>query len=152
MSEPTSFDRDVAEAFRKVITEQLSKHPELRSVAIVFDWRGSLNDRPDVIKGMWLNDRGRVEDPAAVFGGLQNTALMLRGMSDRADECQSNMRELVRQLGNELHARIGKMKGKADGDDTPAAAGPPGPSHAGASSVDRPAPRTSGPPAPGPRG
>ena len=62
-----TFDEALCQKFRQLTNDCFNRHPELRSVVVVFDYNGGLNDA-QVAKGLWLGENGAVKDIAAIFG------------------------------------------------------------------------------------
>lgn len=109
-----TFDQAICLRFRETIHHAFVAHPELRSVAVVFDYAGSLNDAR-VDKAIWLGPDGAVQSLAGVFGSIQNTLSLLDAQMTRAAAAEQQMRERVSILGAEAkskHEELQKLERK----------------------------------------
>ena len=63
------FYKDIHQNLRQAALDKMKQHPELRSVMIVFDWSGFLNDSK-VPAGIWVSngEDGKVDKPESVIG------------------------------------------------------------------------------------
>ena len=77
MAKPDRFDQKVAIEFGALTTSLMKEHPELRSVAVVFDWGGELN--AGAIPGMWSDREGMMSpgNCGAIVGSIQQLTKML---------------------------------------------------------------------------
>jgi hypothetical protein len=98
------FDAALVEQFTDAIHAALTAHPELRSVAVAFDYVGDLN-RSNVSKGVWMGAQGPVTQMDAVFGSSESSLCMLHTQMLRATQIHDNMRDEARALGTELLRR-----------------------------------------------
>lgn len=71
------FDEALQEAFRQLSFHSFLEYPELRSVVVVFDYAGELNEAP-IRKGFWVGPHGKVQDYAALVGSFRQTLAMLK--------------------------------------------------------------------------
>jgi len=90
------FEEKLQDFYRKTSDKAFLAVPELRSVVIVFDYKGKLNDAPGVNKGMWLHAEGGAEKPADSIVG--SAGATIQALAHIIDE-QMN---LYSKLSNEL--------------------------------------------------
>lgn len=109
-----AFDKAAIAKMRESISELFVDHPEVRSVAVVFDYEGGLNDA-DIDKGLWLGTAGTVVSPAAIFGSIHNTMLVLEQMFVRASRLEQNMRDRYQLLASELLEKQKNAEQNGDG-------------------------------------
>lgn len=77
------FDEKLNSIFRDASQNAFLKIPELRSVVIVYDFFGKLNDAQGVNKGMWLHASGSGDKPAdSIVGSAGATIQALAHMID----------------------------------------------------------------------
>ncbi|MFW6062395.1 MAG: hypothetical protein ACOC93_06260, partial [Planctomycetota bacterium] len=88
------FDQALCHEFRQHAAQALVAHPELRSVVVVFDYHGGLNDGSPQ-KGVWTSAQGAVHDPPAIFGGLQNMMEISQQVMRRADVVRQHLQDQV---------------------------------------------------------
>jgi hypothetical protein len=50
------FDQKLDDIFQPVCQHALNAVPELRSVLVIYDYHGALNDTPDISHGLWSNN------------------------------------------------------------------------------------------------
>lgn len=77
------FDEKLNELFRPTANQAFTTCNELRSVLVIFDYYGALNDTPGVSKGLWLSADGnspRATD--SIVGSVGNTLQCLANMFD----------------------------------------------------------------------
>jgi hypothetical protein len=103
------FDR-LNEIFRRAAHEAFLATPELRSVVVSYDYFGSLNEAPEVKKGIWLHHSGQTQKPAdAIVGSfdvmLLNASQIMAELVATRDRLVAECTEASKQL----------MKEKADG-------------------------------------
>ena len=120
------FDEAVVAAFRDTIHAVLTDHPELRTVGIVFDWNGALNEAP-IKAGLWVGENaGGVNEPAAIAGSIPQTMkLRVQQVSRRRDLEQARLTDLAivgQSLGQKRQALIdlataGKAPGGTSGEE-----------------------------------
>ena len=79
------FDESIARTIQETVQKVLLDHPELRSVGVFFDYRGSLNDA-NVIRGVWQCSEGDVISPDAVSGSMTACARMMGMIHNRVIE------------------------------------------------------------------
>lgn len=79
------FDEKINAVFRPAINDAFAAVPELRSVVVVYDYYGRLNDAQDIGKGMWLSADGSSPRPSdAIVGSIASTLQCLAHMLDDA--------------------------------------------------------------------
>lgn len=101
-----SYNDRVAAEIRARVNEMLAADPDLRSVLVVFDWKGALNDARGVIKGLWAGEDGGVPaDPAAVFGTAQNTIGALAEVMARAIHVEDLARGRLKEVAAQVEAK-----------------------------------------------
>ncbi len=82
---PTMFHERLEEKFRRTMEEALAEELEvLRSVCVVFDYAGPLNDADGITKVIWLGPNGQVTNPSSIIGSAGNTLTAAAFMLDRA--------------------------------------------------------------------
>jgi serine/threonine protein phosphatase PrpC len=110
------FDEALCQKFRELINDSFNRHPELRSVAVVFDYHGGLNSA-QVNKGLWLGENGAVKDIASVFSSLRNLMAMAETQFGRAVAVEEALRTQVTLLTQELtnRAKENESNRKPDG-------------------------------------
>jgi hypothetical protein len=99
-----TFDQALANQFRKHIHDAISEHPELRSVAVVFDYNGSLNDA-GVLKGVWQGENGPVSSIPAVAGSIANGLAIMNHQTQRLVQIQQALRAELVKVSQELVQR-----------------------------------------------
>jgi hypothetical protein len=98
------FDKALAKKFQDVIQEALLDHPELRSVAVVFDFVGDLNDG-GADRGVWIGEDGPVRTLEGIHGSIAQMLRMSEMMFVRAQALSNQMREDAAVIGQELVRR-----------------------------------------------
>ena len=120
---PLTFEVKAQQPVRAAIQAVLATVPEVRSVVVIFDYFGALNDA-EISKGLWL---GR-KDPLpldAVFGSLMQTQRVLEEQTIHAYGQLQALRAAVvtetEQLKNLLKQKAEILDGKtsAAGSDGP---------------------------------
>jgi hypothetical protein len=91
-TERQTFDQALTEQFRKHIHDAISAHPELRSVAVVFDYGGNLNDA-NVLKGVWQGEKGPVSDIPSVMGSITNGMAILSHQTQRLGQINKALQD-----------------------------------------------------------
>ncbi len=99
-----SFEQKILAEFRVTAFERFAAHPELRSVVVVLDYAGALNDAP-IDKALWIGKDGPINNIAAVLGSLDNVIATLEPMFARAITLNRNLRDQATVLGTELIKR-----------------------------------------------
>lgn len=113
MSDQT-FDRRAEAEFRKAAAAAFAACPELRSVGVVFDFYGRLNDAAGVSHGVWLDDAGgppRAGD--AVMGSVFATLRHLGRQMEAAVDLAVALRDDVTALTAEAVRLREKDQGEA---------------------------------------
>lgn len=103
-SKPRPFDEELVRKFQAACQDAFLDHPELRSVAIVFDYMGGLNDA-EISKGIWVSEDGAVKTLEGIHGSLQQLMRMMETMFVRASALSEQMREQATVIGQELVRR-----------------------------------------------
>ena len=80
------------------------QYPELRSVAVICDYKGALNEA-QVEKALWIGTGGAVKDIGAIMGGINNTLMVLDQMFMRIVEIQKAAAENLGALSSDLAAK-----------------------------------------------
>jgi hypothetical protein len=86
--------------------------PELRSIAMVFDWEGVINTNPDVPMGVWTDELGPIRpfDLDTIRGSLSQVSKMMASQASLAIEAMS---VLELRMG-ELHQELRKLEKYVD--------------------------------------
>lgn len=115
------FDEAIISRFRDLIHELLTDHPELRTVGIVLDWNGPLNDAA-IKAGLWICEDGGVATPVAIAGSINQTMKLLVQQVSRMSELEQGMREELAIIGQalvrkrqELIEAVGEEKPSSEG-------------------------------------
>lgn len=105
---------------RTAIREVLTTVPEIRSVVVVFDYFGPLNDA-EICKGLWI---GRKEPLPldAVFGSLMQTQRVVEEQTIHAFGQLQALKSAVQQETEALHSIL-QQKEKALSGETPPTGG-----------------------------
>lgn len=99
-------DKALCRALKEFAAAQLAVTPELRSVTVVLDWYGGLNDAPEVQHGVWVCSDGPVSAPDAVVGSALQTLRVLQHQIDRMTEVTLALQgELTRLAGRVVKER-----------------------------------------------
>lgn len=102
MDERKTFDQQITDELSDAFQQILLRHPEVRSLAGVIDYRGSLNEAPNLPRAIWRDENGAVQNPDAVFGMIFQTLQLVKLQLDRAVAIANNLQERVLLLGSEL--------------------------------------------------
>jgi hypothetical protein len=92
---PDTFDVRLCDEVRRFILERCAAYPEVRTVAVVVDYKGAINDA-QVHDSVWLEidaPNGIVNSPAAAFGSALQTIKLLDGMVGRLFGLVGHLRE-----------------------------------------------------------
>ena len=75
---PLTFEQKAIGYFGAALTEVFKQLPELRSVAVLFDWQGSLNN--GALPFMWNNRAGRIttNDQSAIVGMAEQSCKLAK--------------------------------------------------------------------------
>jgi hypothetical protein len=95
------FDEAAVKEMREAATLVFSRHPEVRSIAVVFDYRGALNDA-NVNKALWLGPDGPVRKLDGMFGSLANMLRLTDHMFSLAAAEELRLRESAAKAAVEL--------------------------------------------------
>ena len=98
------FDEALVAKFNDTIQRALTDHPELRSVAVVFDYTGNLNEAP-IKAGIWKGEDGHVVGAGAIIGSIQQMLKVLGQQFVRVQGLEQGMREELTIIGQELVKR-----------------------------------------------
>jgi len=77
------FDQALNDIFEPVCRHALDAVPELRSILVIYDFHGALNDTPDISHGLWssINPQGQMKPVDVAMGSygmvLQTAAEIL---------------------------------------------------------------------------
>lgn len=100
------FDSQLVEHFRPTIDRAFLDHGDvLRSVVVVFDYYGALNDTDGVNKAIWLGPEGPQSDPAGIVGSIGVTLQAAAHMFDRSFQLLHTIREEMENTLTDLHER-----------------------------------------------
>ncbi len=115
------FDEAVVAKFRDTIHVALTDHPELRTVGVVFDWNGPLNEAP-IKAGLWIGEDGGVNQPVAIAGSIHQTMKLLLQQVNRMAQLEQGMKEELALIGQalvqkrrELAEAVGETPGEPGG-------------------------------------
>jgi len=97
------FDEKLNNKFRETAHQAFLEVPELRSVIIVYDYYRTLNDLPNISKGLWLaadgNKNKTVDSVMGSYGALlQSAAHILDELFQKHAELQLQLTETSKQL------------------------------------------------------
>ncbi len=92
-----TFQEAVASETRELFRELLKEHPELRSVAVVFDWVEGLNE--SALPGLWYDREGPMSpgNCDAITGSMSQTAKLMAVQADMGLRMISVFDETARQ-------------------------------------------------------
>ena len=88
----------------KAATGVIADHPEIRSVVIVFDYAGSLNEL-NIRCSAWIGAKGIVTDPSAIVGAVNNVLMTALSLVARGGMTAQSMRDELLQVAKELLAK-----------------------------------------------
>ena len=92
------FDEAVVAEFKDTIHKALTDHPELRSVGVIFDWNGPLNEAA-IKAGLWTGEDGGVNQPAAIAGSIHQTMKLLLQQVNRMAQLEQGLKEELAIIG-----------------------------------------------------
>ena len=94
----------VPEKLQKSALEVCRACPELRSVAIIFDWEGDHNKNPEVPMGVWTDEVGPIRpyDIDTIRGSLAQVSKMMASQAGLAIEGMGILELLMGELNQEL--------------------------------------------------
>lgn len=92
------FDEAVVAEFKDTIHKALTDHPELRSVGVVFDWTGPLNEAA-IKAGLWTGEDGGVNTPVAIAGSIHQTMKLLLQQVNRMATFEQGLKEELALIG-----------------------------------------------------
>ena len=98
------FNIDILNHFRALAAEMLTQHPELRSVCLTLDFKGSLNTAK-IDNALWLGETGAVERIDAIMGSIDQTLNLLGIMFLRADDHAVKLRTDLINTSKSLYDR-----------------------------------------------
>ena len=135
-----SFDTVAVATMQAAAVAVLSQHPEVRSVVVVLDYHGELNEAK-VNRALWIGENGPVTSLPALFGSVNVTLRTLDFMFRRISETEQNLRERAQVLGAEVVKRQKELNAiPTPPSPVPAAPGPAGPPnacrHCGSNNID----------------
>ena len=100
------FDSQLVELFRPTIDQAFLSHGDvLRSVVVVLDYYGALNDTDGINKAIWLGPEGPQSDPAGIVGSIGVTLQAAAHMFDRSFQLLHTIREEMESTLKDLHER-----------------------------------------------
>lgn len=100
------FDSQLVELFRPTIDQAFISHGDvLRSVVVVLDYYGALNDTDGINKAIWLGPEGPQNDPAGIVGSIGVTLQAAAHMFDRSFQLLHTIREEMESTLTDLHER-----------------------------------------------
>ena len=78
--------------------------PELRSIAVIFDWEGDHNKNPDIPMGIWTDEIGPIRpyDIDTIRGSLAQVSKMMASQASLAIEGMSILELRMGELNQEL--------------------------------------------------
>lgn len=117
------FDEKAVATLREEILALIGSTPELRGVAAVFDYEGTLNTAGTSF-AVWAGEDGEVTKPDAVFGSLHQTLRlaehMLRKVADGTQTFREKVTVLLTEIGRltqeklNLEAQVADLKRQRD--------------------------------------
>jgi hypothetical protein len=103
---PGMFDAQLIQLFHTAAAAAFLRHGDvLRSVGLVLDYHGGLNNTEGIKKGLWLGPQGQVSDPAAVIGSMQQTLVLWGEISSRALQITGNAQDMLAAVLREIHQK-----------------------------------------------
>lgn len=97
---PPQFDEVIANEFLELTRRLLVQHPELRTVSVVLDYSGRLNEA-GLREGIWLGRSGAVQAPDALAGSAGQTLKLLSRQLERGHlllhELESRLAAVMRE-------------------------------------------------------
>src|SRR5690606_31951338 len=97
------FDAHLIELLRPTIATCFQQHADvLRSVIVVFDYYGGLNDAPGLQKGMWLGPYGPVTTADGIVGSAKNLLETFHVVLDRAGQLIAQLEATLIQRQTQL--------------------------------------------------
>ena len=101
------FDSQLVELFHPTIDKAFMDYADvLRSVLVVFDYYGSLNDAPDLNKAIWLGPQGAQQEPAGIIGSIGASLQATAHMLDRAFLLRNALREDLEETQKALQTAL----------------------------------------------
>ena len=94
----------VPEKLQALALEVCQACPELRSIAVVFDWEGDHNKNPDIPMGIWTDEIGPIRpyDIDTIRGSLAQVSKMMASQASLAIEGMSILELRMGELNQEL--------------------------------------------------
>ena len=98
----------VPEKLQALALEVCQACPELRSIAVVFDWEGDHNRNPEVPMGVWTDEIGPIRpyDIDTIRGSLAQVSKMMASQAGLAIEGMSILDLRMGELNQELRKLI----------------------------------------------
>ena len=98
------FDKAALSRMRETAQTVIAAHPEIRSVIVVMDYKGALNDAK-VDRAVWIGDQGPVTAVDGLFGSLSSMLRVLELMFQRIVVKENELKDQIVVIGNELTKR-----------------------------------------------
>ena len=101
---PTFTIEELPKEMQELATLACQNCPELRSIAIVFDWEGVINTNPEVPMGVWTDELGPIRpyDLDTIRGSLSQVGKMMASQASLAIEAMGVLELRMGELQQEL--------------------------------------------------
>ena len=101
---PTFTIEEIPKEMQELATLACQNCPELRSIAIVFDWEGVINTNPEVPMGVWTDELGPIRpyDLDTIRGSLSQVGKMMASQASLAIEAMGVLELRMGELQQEL--------------------------------------------------
>ena len=101
---PTFTIEELPKEMQELATLACQNCPELRSIAIIFDWEGVINTNPEVPMGVWTDELGPIRpyDLDTIRGSLSQVGKMMASQASLAIEAMSVLELRMGELQQEL--------------------------------------------------
>lgn len=101
---PTFTIEELPKEMQDLATLACQNCPELRSIAIVFDWEGVINTNPEVPMGVWTDELGPIRpyDLDTIRGSLSQVGKMMATQASLAIEAMGVLELRMGELQQEL--------------------------------------------------
>jgi hypothetical protein len=97
----------VIDNFQTLVSLSSDRCRELRSVAVVFDWHGQLNQREEFVPAIWGDASGPIgpTDRAAIYGSMDQTLKLLHNQQRMMMISIGLLQEAVDAISAELQEK-----------------------------------------------
>jgi hypothetical protein len=101
---PKPFNEQINQKIFKFLQDLLLEHGEVRSLAVVIDWYGALNDAP-IGAAVWVGEDGPVQGADAIMGSAQQTIKLLSQQFGRLHSLNQAVRGDLDVVGTQVVAK-----------------------------------------------